>query len=80
MTATIQSLTMASEPRPVLTMHEADASEGGRKCVVCHCYRRADDLHMRGGPNCGHVRGPGLHMAITTQPVCGACLRKEHGQ
>jgi len=59
-----------------LTMSEWDASRGGRVCVLCGRYRRADDLYLRGEPNCGHVHGPGLHVAVTTQPVCGACLDK----
>jgi len=69
--------TISSEPWPSIGMGESLESEGGRKCVTCHRYRRADDLYLRGGHNAGHMYGPGIHVAVTVQPVCGECLRRE---
>lgn len=56
-----------------LSYQEFLASEGGRKCVECCRYRKQSDLYLRGHPDCGHVHGPGMHISISAQPVCGKC-------
>lgn len=81
--STVISLADAPEVQP-LTMSEWLASDGGRRCVICARFRRRSDLYIVGGQNCGHelltAGGQAMHLSITTQPVCGACLRKEQGQ
>jgi len=59
-----------------LTESQWYASEGGRKCVVCHCYRRADDLHVPAGSSSCHHIGDGLIVCYAEAPICGACLAK----
>ncbi len=63
----------------VLSMMEWNASEGGRKCVVCNRYRSDKDLMIVGKPDCGHFNlTPQCRVSISVQPVCRKCLsRKE---
>lgn len=61
-----------------LSYLEFHGSEGGRKCVCCHRYRRRDDLLVVGSPDCGHTQiGNGTRLSITVQPVCRWCAEEE---
>jgi len=67
--------TLLENVRQPLTMFQWEASEGGRKCVACHRYRKAFDLIMTGDADCD--RYDEMIVCYASQPICWECLSRD---